>query len=73
MAKEVSCEEKLWKSAIKLRGGVETAEYKHVVLSLMSVTHNFQIYFYFSITNFIIFIIIALILYWSKINILYVN
>lgn len=35
MAKEVSFEEKLWKSAIKLRGGVETAEYKHVVLSLI--------------------------------------
>lgn len=35
MAKDVSFEEKLWKSAIKLRGGVETSEYKHVVLSLI--------------------------------------
>lgn len=35
MAKEVSFEEKLWQSAKKLRGGVETAEYKHIVLSLI--------------------------------------
>lgn len=33
-AKEVSMEEALWKSADKLRGSVEPAEYKHVVLSL---------------------------------------
>lgn len=32
--KEVSFEEALWKSADKLRGAVEPAEYKHVVLSL---------------------------------------
>ena len=32
--KEVSMEEALWKSADKLRGSVEPAEYKHVVLSL---------------------------------------
>ena len=32
--KEVSMEEALWKSADKLRGSVETSEYKHVVLSL---------------------------------------
>jgi type I restriction enzyme M protein len=32
--KEVSMEEALWKSADKLRGSVESAEYKHVVLSL---------------------------------------
>ena len=32
--KEISMEEALWKSADKLRGSVEPAEYKHVVLSL---------------------------------------
>ena len=32
--KETSMEEALWKSADKLRGSVEPAEYKHVVLSL---------------------------------------
>lgn len=32
--KEVSMEEALWKSADRLRGSVEPAEYKHVVLSL---------------------------------------
>ena len=32
--KEVSMEEALWKSADKLRGSVQPAEYKHVVLSL---------------------------------------
>lgn len=32
--KEVSLEAALWASADKLRGGVEPAEYKHVVLSL---------------------------------------
>lgn len=32
--KEASMEETLWKSADKLRGSVEPAEYKHVVLSL---------------------------------------
>ena len=32
--KEVPMEEALWKSANKLRGSVEPAEYKHVVLSL---------------------------------------
>lgn len=32
--KEVSMEETLWKTADKLRGSVEPAEYKHVVLSL---------------------------------------
>lgn len=32
--KEVSMEETLWKAADKLRGSVEPAEYKHVVLSL---------------------------------------
>ena len=32
--KVVSMEEALWKSADKLRGSVEPAEYKHVVLSL---------------------------------------
>ena len=32
--KIVSMEETLWKSADKLRGSVEPAEYKHVVLSL---------------------------------------
>ena len=32
--KEVSMEEALWKAADKLRGSVEPAEYKHVVLSL---------------------------------------
>lgn len=34
--KEISMEEALWKSADKLRGSVEPAEYKHVVLSLFS-------------------------------------
>lgn len=33
--KPVSMEETLWKSADKLRGSVEPAEYKHVVLSLI--------------------------------------
>lgn len=32
--KEISMEEALWKSADKLMGSVEPAEYKHVVLSL---------------------------------------
>ncbi len=32
--KEISMEESLWKTADKLRGSVESAEYKHVVLSL---------------------------------------
>lgn len=32
--KKISMEEALWKSADKLRGSVEPAEYKHVVLSL---------------------------------------
>ena len=32
--KEVTMEEALWKSADKLRGAIEPAEYKHVVLSL---------------------------------------
>ena len=32
--KVISMEETLWKSADKLRGSVEPAEYKHVVLSL---------------------------------------
>ena len=32
--KEISMEEALWKSADKLRGSVEPAEYKHIVLSL---------------------------------------
>lgn len=32
--KQISMEEALWKSADKLRGSVEPAEYKHVVLSL---------------------------------------
>ena len=40
---------------------------------ISSMTHNFHIYFLYSITNLIIFIIVALILYLSKINILYVN
>ena len=35
MAKEVSMEEKLWKSCNKLRGSVEPAEYKHIVLGLI--------------------------------------
>ena len=30
--KEVTMEEALWKSADKLRGAIEPAEYKHVVL-----------------------------------------
>ena len=34
VVKEISMEEALWKSADKLRGSVEPAEYKHVVLSL---------------------------------------
>ena len=33
--KNASMEESLWKSADKLRGSVEPAEYKHVVLSLI--------------------------------------
>ncbi|OON90955.1 MAG: hypothetical protein ATN34_00615 [Epulopiscium sp. Nele67-Bin002] len=32
--KEISMEESLWKTADSLRGSVESAEYKHVVLSL---------------------------------------
>ena len=32
--KEISMEEALWKSADKLRGSVEPADYKHIVLSL---------------------------------------
>ena len=44
-----SMEEALWKSADKLRGSVEPAEYKHVVLSLfflksVSYTHLVQIW-----------------------------
>lgn len=35
MAREVSMEEKLWKSCNKLRGSVEPAEYKHIVLGLI--------------------------------------
>lgn len=35
MTKEVSMEEKLWKSCNKLRGSVESAEYKHIVLGLI--------------------------------------
>lgn len=35
MAKEVSIEQKLWKSCDKLRGSVEPAEYKHIVLGLI--------------------------------------
>ena len=35
MVTDVSFEEKLWKSCNKLRGSVEPAEYKHVVLSLI--------------------------------------
>jgi len=35
MTTDVSFEEKLWKSCNKLRGSVEPAEYKHVVLSLI--------------------------------------
>ena len=34
LKKEITMEEALWKSADKLRGSVEPAEYKHVVLSL---------------------------------------
>mgnify|MGYP000172856430 FL=1 len=34
LKKEIPMEEALWKSADKLRGSVEPAEYKHVVLSL---------------------------------------
>ena len=33
--KEKSLEESLWETATKLRGSVESAEYKHVVLSLI--------------------------------------
>ena len=33
--KEISMEESLWQSATKLRGTVETGEYKHVVLGLI--------------------------------------
>ena len=33
--KEISIEESLWKAADKLRGSVETSQYKHVVLSLI--------------------------------------
>lgn len=35
--KVISMEETLWKSADKLRGSVESAEYKHVVLSLFFI------------------------------------
>lgn len=35
--KEIPMEEALWKSADKLRGSVEPAEYKHVVLSYSSL------------------------------------
>ena len=35
--KEISMEEALWKSADKLRGSVEPAEYKHVVLSFLNL------------------------------------
>lgn len=38
--KEISMEEALWKSADKLRGSVEPAEYKHVVLSLFGLGGN---------------------------------
>lgn len=43
--KEVSMDEALWKSADKLRGSAEPAEYKHVVLSLFSLkfaSHKFE-------------------------------
>ena len=33
--KEISIEESLWKAADKLRGNVETSQYKHIVLSLI--------------------------------------
>ena len=36
--KEISMEEALWKSADKLRGSVEPAEYKHGILSIMPMT-----------------------------------
>lgn len=35
MGKQDSMEEKLWKTAIKLRGSVEASEYKHIVLGLI--------------------------------------
>ena len=34
-AKELGFEESLWDAANKLRGSVESAEYKHIVLSLI--------------------------------------
>ena len=40
--KEISMEEALWKSADKLRGSVEPAEYKHVVLSLFFLKFAMQ-------------------------------
>jgi type I restriction enzyme M protein len=33
--KQISIEEKLWQTANKLRGSVESSEYKHVVLGLI--------------------------------------
>ena len=38
--KMMSMEEALWKSADKLRGSVEPAEYKHVVLSLIFLKYS---------------------------------
>ena len=35
-------EEKLWESANKVRGSVEPSEYKHVVLSLTSLSKLLQ-------------------------------
>jgi type I restriction enzyme M protein len=40
--KEATMEEALWKSADKLRGSVEPAEYKHVVLSLFFLKFAFD-------------------------------
>ena len=38
--KEKSIEETLWDSANKLRGTVESSEYKHVVLGLIFLKYN---------------------------------
>ena len=38
--KQEPLEKQLWKAADKLRKNIDAAEYKHVVLGLISITHH---------------------------------
>ena len=38
-------EQKLWKAADKLRSNVDAAEYKHVVLGSIFLSHLWELYF----------------------------